>query len=105
MIACGEKVREYTKGLNQEAFFADKLTYDATLHNLGLISGAAAHIPKAMREIHPDINWREIIGLRNSLIQDYRNIDDTMLWATIKGTVSVQLSALRSLLNKAHKDA
>ena len=33
MIDFGEKVLAYTEGLDQEAFIAEGLTYDATLRN------------------------------------------------------------------------
>ena len=36
-----EKVLSYTEGLDQDAFVADELTYDATLRNLELIGEAA----------------------------------------------------------------
>ena len=38
MIDFGEKVLSYTEGLDQDAFIADELTYDATLRNLELIA-------------------------------------------------------------------
>ena len=44
MIDFGEKVLSYTDGLDQEAFTAETLVYDATLRNLELIGEAATHI-------------------------------------------------------------
>ena len=37
MIEFGEKVAFYTERMDQDAFIADGLTYDATLRNLELI--------------------------------------------------------------------
>ena len=39
---------------------------DATLRNLCLISGAAAHVPEVLRETCPDIPWRSIIFVRHA---------------------------------------
>ena len=52
MIEFGEKVLSYTDGLDQEAFIAETLVYDATLRNLELIGEAATHIPAEVREAH-----------------------------------------------------
>ena len=40
MIEFGQKVLSYTEGMDQDAFIADGLTYDATLRNLELIGEA-----------------------------------------------------------------
>ena len=58
MIEFSEKVLSYTDGMDQDAFIADRRTYDATLRNLELIGEAATHIPDAVRQAHPNIQWR-----------------------------------------------
>ena len=45
MIGFAEKVLIYTEGLDQAAFVASGLNYDATVRNLELIGEAATHIP------------------------------------------------------------
>ena len=53
MIAFAEKVVAYTNGLDQQAFVASGLVYDATLRNLELIGEAATHVPDDVRNAHP----------------------------------------------------
>ena len=52
MIEFGQKVLSYTERLDQGAFIADDLTYDATLRNIELIGEAATHVPGHVREAH-----------------------------------------------------
>jgi len=66
-IDFGEKVLSYTNGLCQEVFTAEMLVYDATPRNLELIGEAATHIPHEVREVHPEVEWRDVIGTRNHL--------------------------------------
>lgn len=68
MIGFVEKVLAYTDGMDQMAFVANELTYDAVLRNLELIGEAATHIPDDIRSAHPEIPWRMIIATRNRLI-------------------------------------
>ena len=98
MIEFGEKVLVYTDGLDQEAFIADGLTYDATLRNLQLIGEAATHIPDEVRQSHPEVPWHAIIGTRNRLAHSYLAISDSIIWGVIQEAVPDLLPALRNLL-------
>ena len=104
MIACGERVRDYTAEMGVEAFVADSLAYDATLRTLGLIGTSAAGIPESVREARPEIPWREIMGLRSRLVHDYPDIDNSVVWKVIQDTVPSLMLALRDLLKATGKD-
>lgn len=97
MIAFAEKVLAYTDGLDQAAFVADDLTYDATLRNLELIGEAASHIPEEVRTVHDGIPWRMIIATRNRLIHGYLGIDDDTLWSIVRDEVPPLLTALKTV--------
>jgi len=97
MCAFAERVRTYTRGLDQLAFVADRLVYDATLRNLELIGEAATHIPAEVRTAHPEIPWRMIIATRNRRIHAYLGIDDDTLWSIIQDDMPTLLASLRGL--------
>ena len=98
MIEFGERVLSYTEGLEQDAFVADSLTYDATLHNLALIGEAATHIPDVIREQHPGVPWRAIVGTRNRILHAYLGIDNDVIWDIIQDAVPSLLSTLRRIV-------
>ena len=98
MIEFGEKALSYTEGLDQSAFVADELTYDATLRNIELIGEAATHIPSDIREAHSEIRWREIVGTRNRVAHGYLGIDDDVIWYIIQDEIPDLLPRLRRLL-------
>ena len=101
MIEFGEKVLSYTNGLDQATFIADGRTYDATLRNLELVGEAATHIPKAVRDAHPEIEWRAIIATRNRVAHGYMGMDEDVIWDIIQTDIPSLLPALRGLLNSA----
>ena len=105
MIGFCEKVQNYTEGLDQGAFVADELVYDATLRNLGLIGEAATRVPGAIREAHPEIPWRIVVGMRNRLARAYLDIDDDVAWSVVRDDVPALVPALRNLLNAVGEDA
>lgn len=97
VIAFAQKVLAYTAGLDQPAFVANTLVYDATLRNLELIGEAATHVPPAVRSAYPEVPWRMIIATRNRLIHAYLGIDDDTLWSIVIFDVPALLPALRRL--------
>ena len=99
MANFAQRIVTYTQGLDQAAFVANELTYDATLRNLELIGEAATHIPDEIRQVHPEIPWRMIIATRKRLIHAYLGIDDDIIWSVIQDDIPDLMMALRSLID------
>lgn len=97
MIAFAEKVLAYTAGMNQPAFVANSLVYDATLRNLELIGEAATHVPDDVRQAHPEVPWRMVIATRNRLVHAYLGIDNDTLWSIVVTDVTALLPMLRAV--------
>ncbi len=98
MCQFSERVLTYTEDLDLDAFLDDSLVYDATLRNIELIGEAATHIPSKVREAHPEIQWRQIIGTRNQVAHAYLGLDDDVLWDIICNDIPNLLPALRTLV-------
>jgi uncharacterized protein with HEPN domain len=97
MISFAEKVLAYTAGLDQQAFAANGLVYDATLRNLELIGEAATHVPEAVRAAYPQVPWRLVVATRNRLIHGYLGIDNDTVWSIVVSDVPVLLRSLREV--------
>jgi uncharacterized protein with HEPN domain len=100
MIDFAEKVIAYTDGLDQAAFVASGLNYDATVRNLELIGEAATHIPEVLRAENPQIPWRQVIATRNRLIHGYLGIDNDTLWSIVSDDIPDLLPMLGALKAK-----
>lgn len=98
MIGFATKILSYTRGMDQAAFEAGDLVYDATLRNLELIGEAATHIPEDVRvRTAADIPWRLVIATRNRLIHAYLGIDNDTLWSIIQTDIPALQEKLRKL--------
>jgi uncharacterized protein with HEPN domain len=97
MISFAEAVLAYTDGLDQQAFVASRLNYDATLRNLELIGEAATHLPEEARCLAPDVPWRQVVATRNRLIHGYLGIDNDTLWSIIHDDIPALLENLQRL--------
>ena len=101
MLEACEKVSAYTDGMEQAAFVADDLTYDATLRNLEILGEAATRVPDEVREAHAEIPWRELVGTRNRLIHAYLGIDDDIIWSIIRDDIPELIPLLITLMEQA----
>ena len=75
-----ERIEEYTEGMMLEEFRINKMAVDAVVRNLEIIGEACRAISSEIQEKHPEIEWRKIIGLRNTLIHQYFGIDIELIW-------------------------
>ena len=66
-----EKIEIFTKGSTFEEFVEDAKTVDAVIRNLEILGEAAKHIPKRLKEKHPDVDWKAMAGMRNILAHEY----------------------------------
>lgn len=69
------KIERYVHGLTFETFRESEMVVDAVMRNLEVIGEAARNVPSEVRQSHPDIPWRRMIGLRNIMIHEYFGVD------------------------------
>ena len=98
MLRFCDTVLDYTLGLDQASFAADRMRLDATLRNLALIGVAATRVPADIRALAPNLPWRKVVGIRNRLIHAYLGIDSDTVWSIVVGDVPALRTALLVLL-------
>jgi uncharacterized protein with HEPN domain len=67
-------IERHTRG-GREAFDNDELVRVWCLRHFEVIDEASARLSETLRARHPEVPWREIIGMRNVLIHGYFDID------------------------------
>jgi uncharacterized protein with HEPN domain len=74
MMECCHDILNFTSEISPEQFEGDKMRRLATERQLETLGEAANHISIETQQIHPNIDWPKIIGLRNKLAHDYGEI-------------------------------
>ena len=88
---------EFLGNLSKDAFFQDRKTQSAVLHQLLLIGEAVKRLSESYRNEHPDIPWKRVAGMRDVLIHQYDDVDLEEVWKTIRVEIpglTAQLEAL-----------
>lgn len=96
--ACG-RIARYVAGYTGERFLADEKTTDAVVRNLEIMGEAANRVSPALRERHPVIEWRKIIGLRHRIVHDYFGVDLEVVWEICTRDVPVFAEQIEVILN------
>jgi uncharacterized protein with HEPN domain len=68
------------------------------LRHLEVIGEASARLSETLRARHPDVPWREIIGMRNMLIHGYFDIDWEQVWNALERDLPGLRRALEVML-------
>jgi uncharacterized protein with HEPN domain len=67
--------------------------------SMGIIGEAASHVSVEFRDTHPEIPWRQIVGMRNFLIHVYFNVELDIVWSTAIQSVPALIVELQKLIS------
>ncbi len=95
-----EKIEKYTKEISFDAFRQDDMRFDAVVRELEIIGEAAGKISENFREVHAEIPWSKMLGMRNRLIHEYFGVDDDIVWRTCTEDLPPLRSILHSILEE-----
>ena len=78
---------------------ADRKTYDAVMMNFIIIGEAVKKIYDQAENKYPNIEWRDIMAMRNILVHEYWGIDERVVWDTVKK----DLPRLKEIVSRIEK--
>ncbi|MDI9407926.1 MAG: DUF86 domain-containing protein [Candidatus Pacebacteria bacterium] len=87
MIKAVEKIERYTTDMGEVDFLGNEQVQDAVIRNFEILGEAANNIFSGHRqfaELHNEIPWLQIYGMRNQLSHAYHRVDLSILWKTIE---------------------
>lgn len=76
-------LESHIQGLTYEQFTHDIKTQDAVIRRFEVIGEAVKNIPDSIKIAHPEIQWKQIAGLRDMLIHQYFGIDLQLVWRAL----------------------
>jgi uncharacterized protein with HEPN domain len=94
------EVIEFTRNKKHSDLDSDRKLKHALVRLLEIIGEAATGMSSDTRQDHPDIPWKEMIGMRNRLIHGYFDVDLDIVWQT----VSKDIPPLKPLLENVMRE-
>ncbi len=80
------------------AFDENELVQTWVVHHLEIIGEAARSISQDFKDVHPEIPWKQISGMRNILIHIYFGIDRDIVWAVVERDLPLLKNSMDTLL-------
>lgn len=75
---------QFVEGVTKEEFFENKEKQYAVLRALEIIGEAAKNLSRGLKAKNREIQWRDIVGMRDKLIHGYFGINLNLVWETVK---------------------
>lgn len=90
---------ETSSGLKYEKYITDGIVIRAFERSLEIIGDATKKLPREFRDIHNDIDWKGMAGLRDKLIHNYFGVDHELVWEIVTSKIPSLKSQITNLLN------
>jgi uncharacterized protein with HEPN domain len=74
----------FVDNMSFDSFRQDKKTIYAVIRCIEVIGEASKKVPRAIREKYPAIPWIQMSGMMDKMIHGYFEVDNTILWQTVK---------------------
>lgn len=98
MLQACEDIDKTVQGVSLKEFETDMFRYRTAERLFEILGEAANRIPKYLQEKHRDIQWKNIIGMRNIIIHCYEKVDVSTLWGAGKNDLPILRQALKKML-------
>jgi len=82
----------------REQFQSSRMHQLAVLKALETVGEAAARLSEQARAAHPEIPWREIIGMRHRLVHGYFEVDLDKVWDTVREDLPPLIASLEMIV-------
>jgi uncharacterized protein with HEPN domain len=100
MREASDRVLEYTSGVTEEQFVANRMLQDAVVRNIEIIGEAENNLLEGGSEFaarYPSIPFARIYGMRNRVSHGYFAVSTAMIW----DSVQLDIPELRQQIAKA----
>ena len=98
MLTHARLARRHVAAMTWEQFEVSALHQGAVIHALEVLGEAARNVSQAFADAHPEIPWRQMIGMRNALAHEYFRVDVRRIWETVQNDLPAVMAAVEKLL-------
>ena len=87
------------RDLKKDTFVKDDTLKRAFVRSLEVIGEAAKQIPDSVRQKYPQIEWRNIAGMRDRLIHSYFGVDYEIVWDVVANKIPALAVEIQKILD------
>lgn len=91
------EIESYVEGSGFDEFKSNSMLRYASIKQIEIIGEAAKNLSDETKAKYPEVEWKQITGLRNILVHEYFGVDAQLIWQIIQ----VDIPTLKSRLSKS----
>ena len=98
MLLAGREAVEFLRRSSLEEFEGDRMRQLAVVKSIEVIGEAASRISDSFRDAHPELPWRDIVGMRHRLVHGYFEINLRRVWQTVDEDLPELIAVVEKLV-------
>lgn len=104
MLDATQKAMAFAEGKSRTDLAQDSMLAYAVVRAVEIIGEAASKISRYSQELHNEIPWRQIIGIRHRLVHGYDDINFDILWETVTIALPPFVRTLESIIGSESEE-
>jgi uncharacterized protein with HEPN domain len=82
-----EEIQNYLIAVDFSVFIENSMMRFACIKQMEIIGEASNHLSVELKSKFSDIEWSQIVGMRNVFAHEYFGIDPNLVWEIIKNDI------------------
>jgi uncharacterized protein with HEPN domain len=92
------RILRYADGVSRSDLEANDEKISAILYQITIIGEATKRLSNEFRNLHPEVPWREMAGIRDVIVHEYDQLDFEVIWDVVSSRLCELLELIESLL-------
>ena len=94
------RARQICAGRTLENLLEDWQATAALERFIEIIGEGVKRLPSELRNLHPDVPWKEIAGTRDHLSHGYDDVDYQVLWDAVQSDLPILVETVERMLKE-----
>lgn len=101
MLAEAHRVQKFLTDKSHDDLLQDTMLSYAVIRAIEIVGEAAAQTSPELQQLHPEIPWRNIIGMRNRIVHGYSSVDLNIVWEVATRNLPTLIPLLENMLDQS----
>jgi uncharacterized protein with HEPN domain len=93
-----QEIESYIVDVEFDAFLQNSMMRFACIKQLEIIGEASNHVTVEVKAEFTEIEWGQIVGMRNVFVHEYFGVDANIVWEIIKGDMPLLKARIAEIL-------
>lgn len=100
MLVESDDALEFVEGFDLASFLSDRRTRKAVAYSIQIMGEAARGISLQFKADHPEVEWREIVGMRHRIVHEYGAVNFRIVWSVVQEDLPTLRESLVGLVQE-----